>query len=213
MATKVTKGKGTGKKNTNKVKVGGALDKAHLVSSFSFCEVKKQQASVLFTAWDEEGDGRISQQHLIAIIYALFPPNNSLEEVTTNYSALTLYEIRRAFLLAAGRPLSAGQYVTLKDVLGVIDELWATTDVRERMVQGCLYHVFTVMANTDCLITRQGLLETCNRATGCSISKAAIDAIVQKYSVAYDTAGERKEADKYLDFDGFCRIMVPLLTN
>lgn len=198
------------KGKAKKVKTTKSTEKTPLTWTFSFHEVKRQQASLLFIAWDEDDSGRIPRQHLLSILYALFPSANSMGDgkVGERPSALSLREIRDAFLMTVGRPLSEMPYVTLKDVCSVLDSLWASPARRERMAQGCLYSVFTSVADSGHMMTRSALVEACNHIAGAAISEGMAEAILSPHGIA---AGLLNEGESKINFSGFCKIMLPLL--
>ncbi|RNF19372.1 uncharacterized protein Tco025E_04159 [Trypanosoma conorhini] len=162
----------------------------------SFIEFKKQQASLLFIAWDNEDAGRIEALQLRPIINALFPPD-TVEPV------VSLREIRRAFLEAVRQPWSPQRRVTLAEVCAVLDALWAPQQRRTRMVTACLRSVFSVVSDAQPTVSREALLEFAKRVTGADVSAGVAQSILSAAAAA-----DAQLCDT-MNFEGFCSLLLP----
>ncbi|KEG10231.1 hypothetical protein DQ04_04011040 [Trypanosoma grayi] len=163
-------------------------------SSLSLLELKKQQASLLFIAWDDDEFGRIECVQLRPILYALFP-----SEGTT--TALSLREIRDAFAVAVGQPWSPKRRVTLSEVLAVVDALWASPERRLRMVRACLRGVFASVFGAQRVVSKAALVEAGRSMTGAAAAAGVAESILRSASAtaSCDT----------VDVESFCELLLP----
>ncbi|RNF08449.1 hypothetical protein TraAM80_02752 [Trypanosoma rangeli] len=166
----------------------------------SFIEFKKQQASLLFIAWDNEDTGRIEARQLRPIIYALFP-NDATEFVVSPC------EIREAFAEAVGQPWSLQRSVTLGEVFAILDALWSSQKRRTRMVTACLRSVFNTVSDAQPTISREALLEFAKRVACTDVSAEVVRPILCAAAAADTNLSDT------MDFEGFCGLILPGLVQ
>ncbi|ESL11008.1 hypothetical protein TRSC58_01251 [Trypanosoma rangeli SC58] len=166
----------------------------------SFIEFKKQQASLLFIAWDNEDTGRIEARQLRAIIHALFPPD------ATEF-VVSPCEIREAFVEAVRQPWSLQRSVTLGEVFAILDALWSSQKRRTRMVTACLRSVFNSLSDAQPTVSREALLEFAKRVACTDVSAEVAQ------SIFYAAAAADAKLRDTMDFEGFCGLLLPELVH
>ncbi|CCD21461.1 hypothetical protein ERJ75_000240300 [Trypanosoma vivax] len=188
----------------------------------SFLELKKQQASFLFIAWDEDDTGRISSQQLRPIMHALFSsPCGKADAVPLclETPVLSTLDIREGFNVALGTPMSQKPFITLDELLSVLDVLWSSPERRQRMVRASLFNAYLAIADTEEAVTREVLIEACNRITGTVIGEGTAETVIRSTVAGGSSHGSGASTVVHhcpqvaMDFEGLCSLLLPSLAS